>query len=203
MVIIPEDPRRDQHILRPIFRRLFNSLGSRNAKVTVCQEPVLGGVGEALKIERLREIVERYPMVDMFLLCVDRDGQVGRRQRLDDLEGDLVYAEQAFLAENAWEEIETWALAGLRLPKEWGWSAVRAEVQVKEVYFNELARRRGVVPAADASYWVRRPRVDSQRYARSAPRTSIILRVESSPNLVVEASRQWPPRSRTRSARRS
>ena len=49
-----------------------------------------------------------------------------------------------FLAENAWEEIETWALAGLVLPGGWRWKTVRAEVHVKERYFEVLSRERGV-----------------------------------------------------------
>lgn len=143
VVVIPEDFRKDQYILAPIFRQLFRSLGSAQARVTVCQDPLLGGVGEALKSERIEEVVERYPMADMLILCVDRDGVVGRRHRLDQIETE-VGEQEAFLAENAWEEVETWALAGLDLPKEWSWSAVRAEVNVKGVYFDELARRLGV-----------------------------------------------------------
>ena len=49
-----------------------------------------------------------------------------------------------FLAENAWEEIETWVLAGLQLPSDWRWEDVRAEVDVKEVYFEDLAAQRGL-----------------------------------------------------------
>ena len=51
---------------------------------------------------------------------------------------------QSFFAENAWEELETWVLAGLDLPKEWRWTDVRAEVQVKEQYFEPLVARRGL-----------------------------------------------------------
>ena len=50
----------------------------------------------------------------------------------------------AFLAPKRGREIETWALAGLRLPSDWNWAAVRAEVQVKERYFDVLSRLRGV-----------------------------------------------------------
>ena len=49
-----------------------------------------------------------------------------------------------FLAEHAWEELETWVLAGLELPDGWRWADVRAEVQVKEQYFGPLAIQRGV-----------------------------------------------------------
>ena len=56
ILIVPEDFRRDQFILKPLFSRLFASLGKPNAIVRVCQDPLLGGVGEALKSERLSEI---------------------------------------------------------------------------------------------------------------------------------------------------
>ena len=49
-----------------------------------------------------------------------------------------------FLAENAWEELETWLLAGVDLPRDWQWADIRREVSVKEVYFAPLAELRGV-----------------------------------------------------------
>ena len=142
VLLIPEDFRNDQHILRPLFRRLFRSRPS--VHIRICLEPLLGGVGEALKSENMRDIVERYRgKIDVFVLCVDRDGVVGRRDRLDQLEREFG-AGPPFFAENAWEEIETWVLAGLDLPNEWRWADVRAEVQVKETYFEPLAARRGL-----------------------------------------------------------
>ena len=141
VLIIPEDFRNDQYLLRPLFDRLFRSL-SIPANVAVCQDPLLGGIREALKSERLQEIVERYDaMIDLFILCVDRDGELARRNRLDQIEAEFD-GQRRFLAENAWEELETWTLAGLDLP--WRWSEVRAEVSVKERYFAPLARQRGV-----------------------------------------------------------
>ena len=62
---------------------------------------------------------------------------------MDQIEGEIG-GDRTFLAENAWEEIETWALAGLDLPPEWSWSDVRAEIHVKETYFDALAKMRGV-----------------------------------------------------------
>lgn len=144
VLAIPEDFRKDQYLLKPILVRLFRSLGRPNARITICQDPLLGGIGEALKSERLREVVERYPMVDVMILCVDRDGQAGRRQRLDRIETEFSDQGRAFLAQCAWEELETWVLAGLDLPAAWQWADVRKEVNVKEVYFDDLARQRGV-----------------------------------------------------------
>ena len=146
VLIIPEDFRNDQYILNPLFSRLFRDLGAAAARVRVCQNPLLGGVSEALKSERLREIADMYGgMVDVFILCVDRDGVVGRRQRLDEVEAEFGGARAfAFFAENAWEELETWLLAGLVLPSNWRWADVRAEVDVKERFYERLASERGV-----------------------------------------------------------
>lgn len=149
ILIIPEDFRYDQYILKPLFYRLVRSFGRRSAHVLVCRDPLLGGFGEALKSERIGEIVEKYEgMVDVFILCVDRDGNLGRRQRLDQIETEFGHS-PPFLAENAWEEIETWVLAGLDLPRAWRWADVRAEVHVKETYFEPLADQRGVLESPD------------------------------------------------------
>ena len=143
VLIIPEDFRNDQYILKPLFTRLFRSLGKGPVRVRVCQE-LLGGVGEALKADRLAEIVQDYEgTADVFILCVDRDGELGRRQRLDQLKSQFGNGVQ-FLAENAWEEIETWVLAGLNLPNDWLWEDVRSEVHVKETYFDPLVAERGL-----------------------------------------------------------
>ena len=144
VLVIPEDFLNDQYILKPLFARLLQRIGASSARVWVCQNPRLGGIGEALKSERVDEIVTKYQgMMDILILCVDRDGVLGRRQRLDDIEAEF-QGRSVFLAENAWEEIETWVLAGLDLPTDWSWKDVRAEVHVKETYFEPLADRHGL-----------------------------------------------------------
>lgn len=149
VLIIPEDFEKDQHLLKPIFERLFRSIGKPRARIRVCQNPRLRGIDQALNSERMLEIVERYRgMTDIFILCVDRDGEVGRRHRLDQLEL-LCNTATVFLAANAWEEIETWILAGVDLPSEWRWADVRAEVHVKEMYFEPLAVQRGLSDRPD------------------------------------------------------
>ena len=143
VLVIPEDSPNDQHILKPLFKQLFAKLGRPRAKVRICGKR-LGGVGEALKSHRIRKIVERYGgEVEIFILCVDRDGDEGRKQRLDQIECEFGKGRK-FRAVNAWEEIETWVLAGLVLPTGWRWQDVRNEVDVKERYFDELASQRDV-----------------------------------------------------------
>lgn len=69
ILVIPEDFRKDQYILKPIFSRLLQNIGKPQANVRVCQDPLLGGVTEAMKPDRLAEIFERYEgMIDIFIL---------------------------------------------------------------------------------------------------------------------------------------
>jgi hypothetical protein len=142
ILIIPEDYRHDQYILKPMFERLFGSLGKPHARVVVCNRPRMQGVAEALKSERIAEVIDLYPMVDLFILCVDRDGAVGRRTRLRQIEEEFA-PRKPLLAQCAWEELETWCLAGLPLPAEWLWQAIRNDVSVKENWFDVLANDRG------------------------------------------------------------
>ena len=83
IIVIPEDFRNDQYILKPLFKQLMRSIGKQNARVEICSDPLLGGIGEAMKSKRIEEIVDGYDgMIDVFILCVDRDGVLERRQRL-------------------------------------------------------------------------------------------------------------------------
>jgi hypothetical protein len=143
VMIIPEDPTHDHYLLLPIFQRLFASIRRPPTKVTICLNPRMRGIDDALNTNRLRDVVSRYPMVDYFILCVDRDGNTNRRDRLNEIEQAFT-GTPILIAENAREELETWALAGLRLPRSWVWAEVRAEVSVKERYFDPMAERMGV-----------------------------------------------------------
>lgn len=147
VLVIPEDFRKDQYMLKPIVAAMLDWIGV-TARVEVCQDPLLGGVTETLKWERIREIIEQYSWkVKLFLLCVDRDGDANRRTALDNLEQKASYvlpADRRFFAENAWQEIEVWVLAGHDLPNEWSWEAIRAERDVKEAYYQPFAKSQGV-----------------------------------------------------------
>ena len=138
--VIPEDHLNDQHVLKPLFERLFDQLGYANTRVRICQLRIQG-VTEALKSENIRKVRERYSMDDVFILCVDRDCDLNRRDRLDQLETEFG---PSLFTVNAWEEIETWALAGLALPNEWQWTEVRGECDVKERFFEPFAELMGV-----------------------------------------------------------
>ncbi len=129
VLVIPEDPTYDQYILKPIVERIFRDLG-RTARVWVLQNPRLSSVSQALDATTLAEIVDRHPMVDLFLVLVDRDGDaVGRparaRAREDAHPGRLFVC-------LAVEEVEVWMLAIHRDKLSEPWNDVRAEHHPKE-----------------------------------------------------------------------
>ena len=145
VLVIPEDFRKDQYMLKPIIGAMMKQPTKPKARVRVCQDPLLGGISEALKWERIEEIINRYKgMVNLFLLCVDRDGKESRKQSLDNLEqlaSNILTVNRLFLAENAWQEIEVWVLAGHQLPSDWNWQEIRQEINPKETYFLPLAQQ--------------------------------------------------------------
>ncbi|WP_237244115.1 MULTISPECIES: hypothetical protein [Sorangium] len=116
-------------------------IGRPRAKVRVCEKPVLGGVAEALKWERISTILDLWGgQTDLFLLIVDRDGaqNAGRRAALDSLEqrsASLPAGDRVLLGELAIEEIEVWVLAGHNLPSGWKWRDIRTDPHPKESYF--------------------------------------------------------------------
>ena len=147
VLVIPEDFRKDQYILKPIVSAMLAHVPrGATAKIEVCQDPLLGGIAQATNWERLVEVIDMYPMVDLFLLLVDRDGDANRRRSLNNLEtraSEYLGEDRRFLAEHAWQELEVWALAGHEIP--WPWQEVRAERNPKEVYFLPYAQSRGLL----------------------------------------------------------
>lgn len=145
VLVIPEDFTKDEHILKPLVEHILQDCG-RKPQVQVCRNPNFQGVQTALNMEALRDVIALYPMVHLFVLFVDRDGQAGRKQRTDQIEKTLsaeLRPGARFLAEVAWQEVEVFILAGLNLPAGWRWNDIRADVNVKDTFFKQLVRQRG------------------------------------------------------------
>jgi hypothetical protein len=124
VLIVPEDPTHDPHIIKPIIAALLDDLG-RKAWVDVLRDPHLRGTSEALDATTLDGIVAENPMIDLFLLVIDRDcdranNDAKATARAREHEGKLI----ACLAR---QEVEVWMLAlhadRLATP----WQDVRAE----------------------------------------------------------------------------
>jgi hypothetical protein len=148
VLIIPEDFRKDQYMLKPIVTAMFTSLGRPNARIVVCQDPLLQGVSRALDWAQIEAILTRYKgMTDVFLLLIDRDGDENRQARVNAIEDKAATdlgPQSVLFGEMAREEIEVWVLAGHKLDKQWAWKDVRAEMHPKEQYFVPFATQRNV-----------------------------------------------------------
>jgi hypothetical protein len=147
VLVIPEDSVKDKYMLLPIIEAMIKAKGKKNAKVKVCEDPRLKGISQALKWDNIEKIIDKYRMVDLFLLCVDRDGIENRKKSLNHIEQkakEILPGDKSFLAENAWQEIEVWVLAGHKLPLEWNWQEIRNENNPKEIYFESFARQRNL-----------------------------------------------------------
>lgn len=153
VLVVPEDCRHDGGLVLPIIRRMFKWVG-RPANVQVCQDPRYGGINEVLKQDNVTKLIRRYPMVDLFLIIVDRDGQNGRAQqlsRIEDHAADVIGADrQRLVAACAWQEVEVWVLAAMTdLPKRWSWKKLREHPDPKEAFFEPYAKKRGLHVEAD------------------------------------------------------
>ena len=148
VLVIPEDFTKDEHVLKPVVEKILADVGKPNATVLVCRDPNFGGIGEVLKKERLKkDVLERYPMVDLFILLVDRDGAAGRELTAAALEveltGELAQRGDRFVAELARQEVEVFVLAGHEVPEGWTWQEIRADASVKDTAFQDLVKAMG------------------------------------------------------------
>lgn len=144
VLIIPEDPTHDQYILKPIVERLFAQLG-RSARIQVLWNPRLRSVEQALDPKNLEEIVDDHPMIDLFLVMVDRDGDQERRpaqarNRETTFEGRLLVC-------LAIEEVEVWMLALHRDAIAERWREIRSEPHPKERFADPFLEAHAPRPA--------------------------------------------------------
>ena len=141
VMIIPEDPTLDSHVLKPIVQRIFKDL-NRKATIDVLQDPHLGGVSQALDKEIVQGILRQERMIDLFLLIVDQDCVESRKAALEARVADAAQAGRTMIGCLAIEEVETWILALHRKELADGWKKVRAECHPKEQYFDKLVKEK-------------------------------------------------------------
>lgn len=155
VLVLPEDDEMDRFILKPLFEAMLKQLGKPHANITV-HHPRVAGWGAVKKWSNIEKVIDQYSMVHLFILCVDRDGHATRRGILDGLEekanGILEPQGRRFFAVQAHQEIEVWALAGIRwkINPKWSWDAIRAERDPKERYFAPIAEKRRLTDSPGA-----------------------------------------------------
>ena len=160
ILIICENYCYDQYIVQPIIKAMFEKLGVSRTEVRVCQDPSIRCVSQATDVNKLIPLIERYKKsVDIFLLCIDRDGKEKNERNLQECQLSInnKYSNRViFLSELALQEIEVWILAGHDKFEEWRrqratsttgytWEEIRLkESNPKEAYYEPFAKYLGI-----------------------------------------------------------
>jgi len=136
ILVIPEDPTYNGHILKPLVERMLAECGKRNVRVTVLTNPKLNGFEHACY--SVRQILYDYQHFDLFLFLVDADGKdrSGTFQELEALSGKLLCCA-------AKQEVEVWLLAGHQTKLGRDWKDVRDDASVKENVFLTFLAQHG------------------------------------------------------------
>ena len=138
----------DESMLVPLIKKMVLKVGKPNANVRYSgQLDRVSGVDAVLKEEYINKVIKANPMVDVFILCVDGNGQFEKRnQSLEDILTNTrqnLKETQCLIGTIAKCEVETWLLAGYSDLK-WDWQTVRNEPDVKETYYQPLAEGLGI-----------------------------------------------------------
>jgi hypothetical protein len=138
VLVIPENPKYNGYILKPLAKRLLQSIGKLQAQVIVLTDPFAQGY-DMIKAE-LPTICERYHHFDLLLFLPD-DDCCDRTAELRNIEREAEQTGVNLIACAAIPEVEAWLLAGHvdKLPDHW--QAVRADCDLKERYFKPFLQQ--------------------------------------------------------------
>lgn len=141
VLIIPEDPTYNGYILKPLIKRLLQSMGKPQAQVTMLTNPFAQGY--SMIKAKLPAICERYHHLDLLLFLPDGDCR-DRTAELQNIEREAEQTGVNLIACAAIPEVEAWLLAGhidKLLPNHW--QTVRADCDLKERYFEPFLQQYG------------------------------------------------------------
>lgn len=144
MLIILEDPTYDRYIVQPVVKRLLADINKPNVRVDVLMDPRMRGVSSVFARPNWEKILRKYPMIDVFVVIVDRDCVQGRDEKLASLRSWLHQRAARSVGVLAIEEVEVWLLAGHvdRLPA--SWKKVRSDCNPKEAFYEPFVESQQV-----------------------------------------------------------
>ena len=138
VLVIPEDPKLNGYILKPLAERLLKDAGKSNPKVHVLGKPRARGYRHAIKIVR-NTVAQRYGFYDLCLFFPDADRAAAGA--MDELEAELGAQGVTLLCCRAQPEVEIFACAAFRNQLPCAWKAARTHHRLKEEVFEPLRAR--------------------------------------------------------------
>ncbi len=148
VLVVPEDPTYNGYLLRPLCKRLLREAGRANANIVVLPEPRVQGFSHAKKL-LADQIPRNWWHFELILFLCDADGLAESRKdefkRLEQLARQRTRPVRLICCA-AEQELETWLLSGH--PEKlkdlnWRWQEIRAEVSVKERFFQPFLDKYG------------------------------------------------------------
>ena len=140
VLVIPEDPEQNGHILKPLVRAIMRDSGRPAAKVQLLTKPRTRGYDHAVKVIR-GELPEAYGFMDLWLFFPDADRAKADAMRR--LETDLEEQEVSLFCCPAKPEVEIYACAAFRDDLGRTWEDARAHPRLKEDVFQPLLAKHG------------------------------------------------------------
>ena len=140
VLVIPEDPVLNGHILKPLAKSIMADAGRPAAKVDVLSNPRIRGYDHAVRVIR-DELPERYSFKDLWLFFPDADKATGGAMQA--LEEHLAKQEITLLCCAAQPEVEIYASTAFRDDVPGSWKEARHHPRMKEEIFEPLLAKHG------------------------------------------------------------
>ena len=143
VLVIPEDPTFNGHILAPLVRALVTDAGRPSARVQVLANPRVQGYVQARQVI-LNRLSGRYRWYDLWLFFPDADRANDDAMRK--LEAELEAQEISLLCCPAQPEVEIYACAAFRRDlrdMKRTWADIRTDTRLKEDIFKPLLKKHG------------------------------------------------------------
>ena len=138
VLVVPEDPKQNGHILMPLVRAIMRDSGRPTAKVRLLTRPRTRGYDHAVKVIR-DELPEAYGFMDLWLFFPDADR--AKAEAMRSLEADLETRKVPLFCCPAQPEVEIFACAAFRADLDW--ENTRAHPRLKEDVFQPLLAEHG------------------------------------------------------------
>ena len=140
VLVIPEDPVLNGHILKPLANAVIADAGRPAAKVVVLSNPRVRGYDHAAQVIR-DELPGRHRFRDLWLFFPDADKATG--DRIQALEKHVAEQGITLLCCAARPEVEIYACAAFRGDIPRSWEEIRDHPRMKEEIFEPLLDKHG------------------------------------------------------------
>ena len=148
VLVIPEDPVLNGHILKPLTKAVIADAGRPAAKVDVLGKPRVRGYDHAVRVIR-DELPGRYRFKDLWLFFPDADKTTD--DALQSLEEHVAKQGITLLCCVTQPEVEIYACAAFRDDIAEKWEDIRRHPRMKEEIFEPLLASHGDLRRAGAA----------------------------------------------------